>query len=159
MIMAPLHSKAYLSTQVKTSDRVDLVISLYQGALAYVKQAMEAGEEGDTEKRSEMIHRVFKILIALGESLDYTQDGGISGSLFAIYNFQIQQLLEANRSNDVEPLQTVKSTLSILLNAWQQVAKSPEAVAIRADDENRRNGVAGKSKASRGNRSSLVMTA
>jgi flagellar protein FliS len=157
--MTPLQANAYLSTQVKTSDRVDLVISLYQGALAYVKQAMEAQEEGNVEKRSDLIHRTSKILIALGESLDYTQDGGISGSLFGIYNFQIQQLLEANRTNDIEPLQTVKATLSILLNAWQQVAKSPEAVAIRTEDENRRNGISNGNSATQMAQPSLVMMA
>ena len=158
--MAPFYSKAYLSTQVNTADRMDLVIALYEGAIGFVSQAMEAVEAGDAEQRGEMISRVSNIIIALSEALDYSQEGGVSGNLFAIYNFQLQQLLEANRTNDIESLQTVKSTLSILLDGWKQVAESSEAKQIREADQlakrsvGRRDGTSGRS-----GKRALAMTA
>jgi len=138
---------------------MDLVLVLYEGASAFVKQAMEAVEEGNGPGRSEAIHRASKILMALCEALDYTQGGMLPGKLFAIYTYQLQQLLEANRTNSLEPLQSVKSTLGILLNGWKEVAQSEEANAIRQEDAKcalTRNGARADSPAQR---SSLVPTA
>lgn len=137
--MAPFYSKAYLTTQVHTSDRLDLVIALYEEALAAVRQTMEAIEGGDRTRRAEAVRRATNILIALSEALDHTQETDLSGTLFALYHFQIQQILEANRKNDIEPLMAVKGTLNILLSAWRQVARTAEAGAIREADAQQRD--------------------
>ena len=157
--MAPFYSKAYLSTLVRTGNRMDLVLALYEGASAFVKQAMEAVEEENDQARSEAIHRASKILMALCESLDYTQSGTLPGKLFAIYTYQLQQLLEANRTNSLEPLQSVKSTLGILLNGWKEVAQSDEANAIRQEDAEGALTRSGARADSPAQRSSLVLTA
>jgi flagellar secretion chaperone FliS len=130
--MTPLCSKAYISAQVATSDRVDLVIALYEVALASVAQAMKAVETGDTRKRGEAIRKASDIILVLCESLDHTQAAALPGQLFSLYNFHLAQLLEANRANDLEPLQAVKSSLSILLSGWQEAARSPEAAEMRS---------------------------
>ncbi|MBN1868012.1 flagellar export chaperone FliS [Candidatus Sumerlaeota bacterium] len=129
--MAPYYSQAYLSTHIETADRMSLVVTLYEAALANVTQAMEAIESGDSAAKSKSIERASKILMGLCEALDYTQDNGLSGRLFALYTFQLRQLLEANRTDDVEPLQMVKSTLTILLEGWETVSRSPEGIAMR----------------------------
>jgi len=129
--MTPFYSKAYLSTQVNTSDPLALVIAMYEAAIANVTQAMEAIEAGDTEKRGRMIGRTSEILMALSEALDYTQQHQIAGRLFCLYNTQLELLLKANRENDLESLQAVKSTLSIVLSGWHEAARSPEAAELR----------------------------
>ena len=156
--MAPFYSKAYLSTQVQTGDRLGLLISLYERGLADVTQAMEAVEAVDSKKRGEMIEKASGVLMALCEALDYTQQGTLAGDLFSLYNFLMRQLLEANRENDLERLQVVKTTLTILLNGWKQIATSAEAAEIREQDIARIEGRAGAEKHARGHRS-LVMTA
>ena len=95
--MAPFYSKAYLATRVHTSDRLDLVISLYEEALAAVRQAMQAIEADDRGRRNEASRRATNILVALSDALDHSQETDLSGSLFALYRFQIQQVLEASR--------------------------------------------------------------
>jgi flagellar protein FliS len=132
--MALHHSNAYLSTQVNTDDRVALVIALYEGVLAYLAQAIEAIKANNVEKRREMIRKAADVVMALSDSLDYSQPSSLAGDLFSIYSFQLQQMLEANRKNDVEPLQLVKSSLRILLDGWREAAKSPEAEEIRQAD-------------------------
>lgn len=156
--MGAFYSKAYLSTLVNTGDRIELLIALYEGSIAYVQQAMEGIEEANEKKRQEGISRAAKILQALCEALDFGQEGSLAGSLFSIYNFQMRQLLDANRSQDLEALQSVKSTLSILLNGWHQVNKGDAANAIRKEDApvgsaDNRNVAGGKS------RSTVAMTA
>ena len=132
--MAPYHSKAYLSTQIQTDRRMDLLIALYEGALAYLARAINAIEAGDEIQRAAMIQKSSNVIMALSDSLDYSQPSSLAGRLFGIYNFHLEQLLEANRKNDAEPLYVVKSSLSILLEGWREVEKSPEAREIRAAD-------------------------
>lgn len=133
-MMAPYYSKAYLSTQVHTSDRIEIVISLYEAALSYITQAIGAIEKEDIARRGENITKAAKVFMALCEALDYSQPGDLAGKLFGIYNGYLYQLLEANRSNDVASLQTVHASMSILLNGWKQIARTPEAEEIRRAD-------------------------
>lgn len=133
--MAPFYTKAYLAAQVRTGDRVALVVALYEAALMWVRQAMDAIDEDDVEKRSKAISRALGIVSALCEALDHDRQAeGPAAKLFALYTFHIQQLLEANRRNDVEPLMTVKSSLAILLDGWNQIVGGPAANDIRKAD-------------------------
>jgi len=157
--MAPYYSKGYLSVQVETSDRVELVISLYEAALTHIAQAMEAVEAGDAAKRGDRITKAANVLMTLCESLDYSQPGPLAANLFGIYNLHLRQLLEANRTSNLVALQSVRSSLSVLLSGWRQVMRSPEAEEIRKTDINRLNGRQATPEAAYAGRPSLVMTA
>lgn len=135
--MSALCSQAYLSAQVNTADPLELIISLYETAILNVRKAMTAIAEEDPETRRDAISKTAEILMTLTESLDYTVGDSLAGHLFGLYNFQLEKLLEANRNEDIEALQSVKSTLSILLNGWQEVATNPEAQQILAERESR----------------------
>jgi len=117
-------SNTYLATQIRTSDPISLVISLYEEAIASVAKAMKAIENKDDNTRRNTIRKAGDILMALTEALDFTQQEQLAGRLFALYNFQMQRLLQANRNQDIEALQEVKSTLSILLSGWQEAARA-----------------------------------
>jgi flagellar protein FliS len=132
--MAPYYSKAYLSTQIQTADRLELVISLYEAAQNHVLRAIEAMEREDHARRGESIQRAAEILLALSASLDFTCSGDLVGRLFASYNTMLRQLLDANRTSNVELLEIVHSTLGALLEGWRTVQASPEAAHIREED-------------------------
>jgi flagellar secretion chaperone FliS len=132
--MAPVtNSQAYLTTMVDTSDRLGLVITVYESALANIKSVL-SDEDIDKEKRSEAINKTSKILYALSEALDYSQPGGMAGNLSSLYTFMQRQLFEANASGDNEALRDVKGILSILLNGWTQIANKPEVMALREQE-------------------------
>jgi flagellar secretion chaperone FliS len=132
-IMASQQSRAYMTTSVQTADPLSLVIALYEKAIASITNAMEAIENGDVPKRRKTIQLTSEIIATLTQALDFSHDGTLAGSLFKLYNSQLYQLYEANRSNDLVPLQSVRSTLSILLDGWQEVARSEEAARFRDD--------------------------
>ena len=155
--MAPYYSNAYLNIQVKTADRIDLVIAMYEGAMTNVNKAIESIESEDDSNRMKAIDKSSKIIMTLSDALDFSQDGGISGKLYSLYNYMLQQLLEANRTKETEPLEIVRSSLVILLDGWVQVSKSKEALEIRNQDaEVREQTGQGPGEA---NRPGLVMTA
>jgi flagellar protein FliS len=132
------YSNVYLETQAMTSNPLSLVVALYESAIAKVARAMRAVEEDDKEKRGEMTSQTAEILLALSNALDFTQSNKLAGRLFALYNFLMRQLLEANRNNDIEILQEVKSTLGILLSGWQNLESGATAapeVGVHASAE------------------------
>jgi flagellar secretion chaperone FliS len=142
--MAPTSTKAYLNTQVQTADRLELLIAMYEGALGFVRRAVEGIEENNSTKRSTAIGRAADIISHLSEVLDFTQPGDVAGSLFAMYTYQLRLLIQANRENDIEPLETVYSTLCILLNGWREIATSPDASeVIQADRKRMMTGYSG----------------
>lgn len=125
---------AYLTMQVRTSDRMEIITSLYEMALLCISQAMDAMEARDSSKAGEKIGKAGEILMALCEALDYSQPGNLASTLFSIYHFHLRQLLEANRTNTLAPLQAALSGLSLLLEGWRQIAKSEAAQQIREAD-------------------------
>ncbi|HNY25946.1 MAG TPA: flagellar export chaperone FliS [Candidatus Sumerlaeota bacterium] len=127
-------SQAYLTAQVHTADRMDLVISLYESAIASIKQAMEAIESGEGDRRHPPLRHATDILLTLSDALNFNVESDLALSLFRIYSYHISQLLQAGRRGDLVGLQAVKSSLTILLEGWRQVAKSPEASALRKAD-------------------------
>lgn len=135
--MAPTSAKAYLNTQVQTADRLELLIAMYEGAMGFVRRAIEAIEENDSVKRSAAIGRAADIVTYLCEVLDFTQPGEIAGNLFAMYNYHLRLLIQANRENDIEPLETVYSTLCIMLNGWREISASPDAAEVIQADRKR----------------------
>jgi flagellar protein FliS len=130
-------SKAYLTTQVHTADRMDLVIALYESAIASIKQAMEAIESGEANRRHVPLRQATDILLALCDALNFNVESDLALNLYRIYSYHISQLLQAGRRGDLVGLQTVKSSLTILLDGWRQVAKSPDAAALRKVDTQR----------------------
>ena len=135
--MVTYYSKAYLSTQVNTAGRLDLIVALYEKTITDVSRAMKAITTGNDKVRADAIQSAADILMGLTESLDFTEPGGLAGRLFALYHYQLHMLLEANRTGDIEPLQSVKTTLNILLNGWRQASVTEAAHEIRREDMNR----------------------
>lgn len=125
---------AYLTMQVRTSNRMEIIASLYELALLCISQAMEAMESGNCSRAGEKIGKAGEILIALCEALDYSQPGDIAPALFSIYHFHLRQLLEANRTSAIAPLQSARSGLSMLLAGWRQIENSEAAKEIREAD-------------------------
>jgi flagellar protein FliS len=130
-------SQAYLTAQVHTADRMDLVIALYENAIASIKQAMEAIESGEADRRHPPLRHATDVLLTLSDALNFNVESDLTLNLFRIYSYHISQLLQAGRRGDLVGLQAVKSSLTILLDGWRQVARSPEASAIRKADAQR----------------------
>jgi flagellar protein FliS len=65
-----------------------------------------------------------EIITELMVSLDFDQGGEISKNLFALYTWFNRELLEANISQDVSRMVTVKNMLSDLRNTWNSVSQS-----------------------------------
>jgi flagellar protein FliS len=119
----------YKQMAVKTANRGQLLIMLYEAAIQNVKKAAAAVEKNDLSAKGMAIGKVHDIINELSNTLDFEVGGDIARNLERLYNFMTEQLVKANMENNKECLSTVQKLLETLLSGWReavtQVNKSP----------------------------------
>ena len=114
--------RAYEESSVAGSNPVNLVVALYEGALASVAAAKACLQSGDILTRGKAITKAVNIVSELLASLDHEKGGEVSANLYRIYLYIHKRLLEAHGQQRREPLDEVESLLSTLLPGWKTVA-------------------------------------
>ncbi len=110
---------AYRSQSVETASPAQLVLMLYNGALAAIVRARFADARPD---RIEALHRELTraqaIVTELLVTLDRERGGDIAGNLAALYEFCLERLLDANLAKDLTSLPDVELVLTDLRDTW-----------------------------------------
>ncbi len=122
---------AYKETKIRTASQGQLIVMLYDEAIKQIDLAIAAMEAG-TRKLDTVHNSIVKaqdVLTELAASLDFERGGQIAKSLFSLYMFFREQLLEANVKKKSDSLKAVRSMLAELREAWVQISKT----AVDAD--------------------------
>ncbi|WP_035587942.1 flagellar export chaperone FliS [Hippea jasoniae] len=101
-----------------TVDKLQIVAMLYEGALRFAKNTVEAAKQNDEEKFIDNINRVLGILLALRDSLDPNADKETVDYLTALYNYLIQKSIEAIEDYSEENFSTVVRYLHKMHEIW-----------------------------------------
>jgi flagellar protein FliS len=109
----------YKQTAVKTANRGQIVIMLYEAAIQNVKKAAVAIDQKDIPAKGVAIGKAHDIINELLNTLDFEVGGKIAQDLERLYNFMTEQLVKANLEISKEPLQTVQKLLETLLDGWK----------------------------------------
>uniref|UniRef100_A0A7C3UWM4 Flagellar secretion chaperone FliS n=1 Tax=Desulfobacca acetoxidans TaxID=60893 RepID=A0A7C3UWM4_9BACT len=117
-----LAQQQYVTTQVATADRLQLVIMLYDGALSFLGQAREKMAARDAAAKGLLLGRALDIIAELNASLNFQASRELSTNLFHLYNFMISHLTKANLNWDLKALDEVMEMLQKLREAWVEVA-------------------------------------
>ena len=112
----------YQNTHVETASPEKILIMLYDGAIRFNRQAMQAMDDGNKEVQNEKITRTLAIISEFATSLDHEIGGEIAADLDALYMFMIRELTRANVEKDRKALETVDELLSDLRNTWVEAA-------------------------------------
>ena len=112
----------YRATKVETAGSVDLVVMLYQGAVRFIRQGVEAMDRNDPKTAHDSLVRAQDIIVELLGSLNHEQGGQIAGQLASIYDYCFRRLVTANVKKDPEPAREVARILRDLGTAWQEIA-------------------------------------
>jgi flagellar protein FliS len=127
----------YQNTQISTASGEQILILLYEGAILFSNQAMQAIIEKNKVLKAEKITKVVNIISELNGSLDLEIGGEIAGNLENIYSFMILELLAANVHDDRKRIAAVVEMLSELKDAWKEAIKiksgGNEAVQATSD--------------------------
>lgn len=109
----------YKQTAVKTANRGQLLLMLYETAMRHTKRAIECIEKGDIAGKGQAIGKIHDIVNELTNSLDFQVGGSLAGELERLYNFMVEQLIKANTENVKQPLESVHQLLDTLYSGWK----------------------------------------
>jgi flagellar protein FliS len=124
---------AYRQSKIKTAGQSKLIIMLYDEAVKSLDNALELMDVySKAEKRDPaLIERIGKALVRcedmvseLSASLDFEKGKDIAKNLFALYNWFIEQLIDANVTLDAKRTRTVRDQIARLRTAWIQAAST-----------------------------------
>ncbi len=96
---------------------------LYDGAIRFTRQAMQAMDDGDKRLQAEKINRAMAIVCEFSNTLDHEVGGKIAEDLDALYSFMTRELTRANLQGERKALETVDDLLSGLRETWVEAAK------------------------------------
>jgi flagellar protein FliS len=114
--------ETYKKAQVQTANQGKLIVMLYDGAIRFTKAAVEAIKESKLEAAHRNIVRAEDIVTELLLSLDYDKGGDIAKKLASIYIYVNEQLLEANITKKVDPLNLVIKLMNDLRESWAKIS-------------------------------------
>lgn len=111
----------YQAQAVTTANPAQLVLMLYDGALAsMVRARMAEGQPGAPEALNRELMRAHDILNELQLTLDTEQGGPVAANLASLYDFCLDRLLSANLTKDLSRLDEVESVVRQLRDTWEE---------------------------------------
>ncbi len=124
MNRSPRH-RQYNEVQIKTANKGQLIVLLYQGALRNMRKALLQLEEKDMEGKGNSLIKAQDIILELMCALDQSmlEEGNeLAANLQRLYLYCYRQLVQANLKMAPKPIEEVIELLANLLEAWEQVA-------------------------------------
>ena len=122
-------AQAYYQTQIQSRSPLELVVMLYDGALRFLQQTVDAMERGDLVAKRDSLSRAMAIVTELHGMLDLEQGGEVAASLDSLYTYMMERLTTANQQRDKAPVAEVMRLMSGLRDAWSQIAQAPPPAA------------------------------
>ena len=118
------------STAVSQASPHQLVLLLFDGALAAVLQARHAVATGDGETRRTTVSKAMRIIDeGLKASLEPQAAPQLAANLGSLYEHMVARLFQANARNDEQALDEVAGLLAELRGTWAEIAPKPPALA------------------------------
>jgi len=119
----PPVASRYKEIEINTATPTELIVMLYEAALAHLAQAEAHMNTRDISLRSRSVNKFLAIMTELQASLNFEAGGEIAVALENLYNYMKQRVFQANLHQDPEPLREVKKLMAGLRGAWVQVAR------------------------------------
>jgi flagellar protein FliS len=113
----------YKRTVITSTDRVQIILMLYDGILNHIKIAKQKVARGDTMSKGTHLSKATLIVTELSSVLDMEKGGEISANLRSLYTYVLQRLLYANLNNDVEALEEAERIIGTIKDGWKEMMK------------------------------------
>ena len=133
------YKKGSLKQDVATADPHRLTLMLMQGALDRMAYAKGCMERKDLAGKSEHLSRVSAILINLRDTLDLDVGGEVADNLYALYDYMVQRLVDANVQNSLQIMDEVINLLLPIKTAWLSIPEEAKQEAYEAQRQKRQS--------------------
>lgn len=123
--------EAYRRTQVTTASQGELILLAYEGALKWLTSARVELErkKPDVETVHECLVRAQDIIAELQSALRLEEGYEIGSALYQLYDYMLQQLVQANVHKDIQRVDEVLGMLRELQEAWVAIIRGTPAPA------------------------------
>jgi flagellar secretion chaperone FliS len=112
----------YKQTEVSTANQGKLIVMLYDGAIKFLRIALDTMDPKTYDVANDNILKAQDIITELLVSLNMKEGGEISQNLFSLYIYFKKRLLEANMKKDPDIVKEVLKLLEDLREAWEQIS-------------------------------------
>ncbi len=113
----------YVTQQVMTATPAKLVFLLYEKAIACLREACNAIDSAEVEKRWRANNRAIEIVSHLWSTLDTERGGNISKNLGVLFPYMITRLAEVDVHNDTASAEEVIGLLEPLRDSWRDLSR------------------------------------
>lgn len=113
----------YQTARVQTSSPLLVVISLYEGLLRFLRDAIAKHDASDLGGRGVALSRAHAIVVELRATLDHERAPDLAKELEALYDFSLDRISMAVRENDAHHVQAAITVLERLLSGWRELAR------------------------------------
>ena len=114
-------AEAYKRQQVMTATPEALTLMLYNGALRFMKEGMDAMEKKDYEQCNTSLQKAQKIIMEFQATLKMEYE--ISHQLMPLYDYVYNSLVEANMKINPAKVQESIDLIKELRDAWAEAMK------------------------------------
>ena len=115
-------AQQYQQTQVMTASHVQLIVLLYDSAVQSLELAREGIMKNNYRDKARFLDRGMAIVGELSSVLDFERGGQVAVSLHWLYDYMIQECLQANLRHEAAHLDGPIRCLTTLREAWRVVA-------------------------------------
>ena len=118
------YQKDSLKQQVADADPHKLTLMLMSGAVERLAYAKGAIDRKDMESKSKFIAKAIAIVINLRDTIDMSVNEAFANNLFSLYDYMIENISQANISNDVQKIDEVLALLIPIKDAWAAIPRA-----------------------------------
>ena len=106
---------------------------LYEGAIRFLRQSIDAVEARDLDRKRQSVDRVMAIIQHLHDTLDMDKGGSVAADLDRLYTYITSRILDGSGTLETKPLEEAIKLLSTLLAGWEEVVKREQEHAVPTD--------------------------
>ena len=113
---------AYQKVDAQSRSPLELVVMLYDGAIRFLGEALEADARHDYRIRATAVSKALAIVGELRSTLNLDEGSSLALELDRLYDYMFGRLLEVATKRDVSGVEEVRRLLITVREGWVQVS-------------------------------------
>lgn len=115
--------QVYQDASIRGANPIELVVLLYDSAIADMRLALTAMQKSDIESRASKIGHALLVLQQLQGTLDFERGGGAARQFEQFYNLTRAKVLEAQMRGSTELMQQQIRSMSEVRDCWLEARR------------------------------------
>src|SRR5262245_61563358 len=118
---------AYRTVDAQSRSPLELVVMLYDGAIRFLGEALDAHERKDQWARATAVSKALAIVGELRNTLNVDEGSDLAVELDRLYDYMMGRILDVTTKRDMSGLEEVRRLLTTVREGWLQVSAAAAA--------------------------------